>query len=109
VIYSLDPGTRIIVVDDARYHLSPLLRVYTYDSAIQDPQAMRAEDRLKDSHALSEGMRIGFNVTGEGAGQRGAITEAWILPAGSGSTLNQKGKSAGTPATGKNQSIQPGR
>lgn len=85
-----------ITIRDFRYHLSPHVRVYVYDRTIKDPQALRAETRLKDGRALREGMHIGYIVEGEG-GERGTLTEAWILPAGSSPELDKGGKSEGPP------------
>jgi len=114
VIDSMNPSEGLIVVNDSRYRLPSALRVYTYDRAIKDPQALRAETRLKDSRALREGMRIGYSVTGEGGGKRGELTEAWILPAGNipelglGKGLTSE-ESPATKATGKARGAQPGK
>ena len=64
MIDSVDPTAGSIVINDMRYHLPPAVRVYTYDRTIKDPQALRAENRLKDRRALREGMRIGYSVAG---------------------------------------------
>lgn len=114
IINSVDATAGGIVVNDIRYHLPPVVRVYTYDRAIKDPQALRAAPRLKDSRALREGMRIGYSVTGEGGGKRGELTEAWILPAGNIPELGigKGAKSEEVPAakaTGKTQRTQPAR
>jgi hypothetical protein len=102
----------MITVNDLLYYLSPAVRVYTYDRSIKDPQALRAETRLKDGRALREGMRIGYTVAGEGGGKRGELTEAWILPPGSMPELDKSGKSAApsvAKAAGKAQRAQPGK
>jgi hypothetical protein len=102
----------MITVNDLRYHLSPTVRVYTYDRSIKDARALRAETPLQDGRALREGMRIGYTVAGEGGGKRGELTEAWILPPGSLPELDRSGKSTGTSAAktiGKAQRAQPGK
>jgi hypothetical protein len=114
MINSIDVTAGNVVIDDIRYRLPQAVRVYTYDRAIKDPQALRAAPRLKDSRALREGMRIGYSVTGEGGGQRGELTEAWILPAGNIPELGigKGARSEEVPATkamGKTQRTQPDR
>ena len=83
VIGTLDLPTGSITVNDFRYQLSPNVHVYVYDRSIKDPQALRADTRLKDGRALRTGMHIGYTVEGEAGGKRGTLTEAWILPPGS--------------------------
>jgi hypothetical protein len=109
VVGSLDPAKRIIVIQDFLYELSPNVHVYVYDQTIKDPQALRADTRLKDGRALRTGMRIGYTVEGEDGGQRGTLTEAWILPAGSIPGLEKGGKSTGQPATKGTGKAQPAR
>jgi hypothetical protein len=115
VINDVDATAGLIVINDVHYALLPAMRVYTYDRTIKDPQALRAETRLQDSRALREGMRIGYTVTGEGAGKRGEITEAWILPAGVSLAEFGLGKGkkneepAATKTTGKARGTQPGK
>jgi hypothetical protein len=107
---NLTVGT--ITVNDLRYHLSPTVRVYTYDRSIKDPQALRADSRLKDSRALRTGMRIGYTVAGEGGGKRGELTEIWLLPAGSLVELDRGVRSpepSATRATGQVQRAQPSK
>src|SRR5215510_12616116 len=86
-------------VKDLRYHLSPTVRVYTYDRSMKDPQALRADSRLQDSRVLRAGMRIGYTVTGEGGGKRGEVTEIWLLPAGNLPELDRGMRSTEQPAT----------
>ena len=109
VIEALELNEGAITVNDFRYHLSPTVRVYTYDRAIKDPQALRADTRLKDGRTLRIGMRIGYSVEGEGGGKRGTLTEAWILPAGSIPALDKGVKSDGPPATKGTGKAQPAR
>ena len=111
-ISSVDLTEGIITVNDLRYSLSPTVRVFTYDRSIKDPQALRAENRLRGARALREGMHIGYTVEGEGGGKRGELTEAWILPPGSIPERDRSGKSEAplaTKATDKAQRTQPGR
>ncbi|MGE3541424.1 MAG: hypothetical protein AB7N91_28820 [Candidatus Tectimicrobiota bacterium] len=111
VINSIDPATGAIVINDVRYRLPESVRVYTYDRALKDPAAQRAEGRLKHASALREGQRVGYNVTGEGGGQRGTLTEAWLLPAGklpelpSGENSPERGK-PGNPGTAQEERSQ---
>ena len=109
VIGGLDLPARSITVNDFRYQLSPHVRVYVYDRAIKDPQALRADTRLKDGRALRAGMHIGYSVEGEAGGKRGTLTEAWILPAGSIPGLEKGVKSQGQPATKGTGKAQPAR
>jgi hypothetical protein len=84
----------MLTVSDLCYYLAPTVRIYTYDRSIKDPQALRAETRLKDGRALREGMYIGYTVAGESGGQRGELTEARLLPPGSTPALDRSGKRA---------------
>jgi hypothetical protein len=107
---NLTAGT--ITVRDLRYHLSPTVRVYTYDRSIKDPQALRADSRSQDGRVLRAGMRIGYSVTGEGGGKRGEITEIWLLPAGNLPELDRDSRSQEQPvskATGQTQRPQSSR
>ena len=72
----------MITVNDLLYYLSPAVRVYTYDRSIKDPQALRAETRLKDGRALREGMRIGYTVEGEGGENVGNSRKPGSSPQG---------------------------
>lgn len=109
VIGNLDPPAGNITVNDFRYQLSPHVRVYVYDRAIKDPQALRADARLKEGRTLRAGMRIGYSVEGEAGGKRGTLTEAWILPAGSLPELDKGVKSTGSPVTTGTDKAQPAR
>ena len=109
VVGSLDLSAGSITVNDFRYQVSPNVRVYVYDRTIKDPQARRADTRLKDGRALRVGMHIGYRVEGEAGGKRGTLTEAWILPAGSLPELDKGGKSTGASVTKDTGKAQPAR
>jgi len=107
---NLTVGT--ITVNDLRYNLSPTVRVYIYDRSIKDPQALRADSRLRDGRALRAGMRIGYTVAGEGGGKRGELTEAWVLPPGSLPELDRGVRSteqSAPKATGQVPRAQPSK
>jgi hypothetical protein len=111
-ISTVDLTEGTLTVNDLRYNLSPTVRVYTYNRSIKDPQALRADSRLKDGRVLRAGMRIGYTVAGEGGGKRGELTEVWLLPAGSLPELDRGVRSAEQPATkatGKAQRAQPSK
>lgn len=111
-ISTVDLAAGTLTVKDLRYHLSPTVRVYTYDRSMKDPQALRADSRLQDSRVLRAGMRIGYTVTGEGGGKRGEVTEIWLLPAGNLPELDRGMRSTEQPATkttGQAQRVQPSR
>ncbi len=82
VVHSIDAAAGVIVINDVQYRLPQTARVYAYDRNLPDHAAQRAGTQLKDVKALREGARIGYNVTGESSGQRGALTEVWLLPPG---------------------------
>ncbi len=109
VIGGLDLPAGSITVNDFRYQLSPNVRVYVYDRTIKDPQALRADTRLKDGRALRAGMHIGYSVEGEAGGKRGTLTEAWILLAGSRPELEKGVKSTGSSVTTGTDKAQPAR
>jgi hypothetical protein len=109
VIGNLDLPTGSITVNDFRYQLSPHVRVYVFDQTVKDPQALRADTRLQDGHALRAGVHIGYIVEGEAGGKRGTLTEAWILPTGSLPELAKGVKSTESPVTKGTGKAQPGR
>jgi hypothetical protein len=109
VIGTLDLPLGSITVNDFRYQLSPNVHVYVYDRSIKDPQALRADTRLKDGRALRTGMYIGYTVEGEAGGKRGTLTEAWILPPGSLPELEKGVKSKESSVTKGTDKAQPAR
>ena len=109
VIGGLDLPAGSITVNDFRYQLSPHVRVNVYDGTIKDPQALRADTRLKDGRALRAGMHIGYSVEGEAGGKRGTLTDAWILLAGSRPEREKGVKSTGSPVTIGTDKARPAR
>ena len=109
VIGNLDLPAGSITVNDSYYQLSPNVRVYIYDQTIKDPQALRADTRLRDGRALRVGMYIGYLVEGEAGGKRGTLTEAWLLPAGSGPELEKGVKSTESQVTKGTGKSHPAR
>jgi hypothetical protein len=109
IIGTLDLPTGSITINDFRYQLSPTVHVYVYDRSIKDPQALRADTRLKDSRALRAGMQIGYTVEGEAGGKRGTLTEAWMLPPGSLTELDKGIKSTESSVTRGTGKAQPAR
>jgi hypothetical protein len=73
MIDHLDAQKGIVVVDDISYVLSASVRVHGLG-------AQQETDSQKDTvPPLRQGMRIGFEVEGEGPGRLGRIVEVWIL------------------------------
>lgn len=107
VINHIDQTAGTIVINDTQYRLPPTVHVYTYERGLKEPKAQRTDKQLKDAKALRDGLRIGYNVAGEGGGQRGELTEAWLLPAGHIPEL-QAGEKSEESSKGENQGTSQG-
>lgn len=83
MIESVYASQQTIVVNDVMYILPTSVRVYLFDEQTHRADESRKERRPTAQIPLRQGMRIGFNVEGEGPGRRGSIVEVWILPPGS--------------------------
>jgi hypothetical protein len=83
VIDRIDLQNRIIVVNDAVYVVPASMQVHLFYGQARRPQDQQPQPQVLTAVALRQGMHIGFNVEGEGAGQKGKMIEAWILMPGS--------------------------
>jgi hypothetical protein len=73
MIDRLDAQKGIVVVDDISYVLSASVRVHGLE-AQQETESQKNTVLL-----LRQGMRIGFEVEGEGPERPGRIVEVWVL------------------------------
>jgi hypothetical protein len=80
VIDRIDAQQQTIVVSDVTYILPASVRIYLFEAQADSRQEPRKERQPTTQIPLRHGMRIGFNVDGEGPGRRGSIVEVWILP-----------------------------
>jgi len=80
MIDRVDAQQQTIVVGDVMYILPTSLRIYLFDAQADNTREPRKERQPTTQIPLRQGMRIGFNVAGEGPGRRGSIVEVWILP-----------------------------
>jgi hypothetical protein len=80
VIDRVDAQHQTIVVGDVMYTLPTSLRIYLFDARADNTREPRKERQPTTQIPLRRGMRIGFNVDGEGPGRKGSIVEVWILP-----------------------------
>jgi hypothetical protein len=83
VIDRIDLNNRLIVVNDAEYHLAAAMQVYYFDGRGAAKSGQRNQPVGGTVQTLRQGMRIGFNVDNEGPGHKGSIVAAWVLLPGS--------------------------
>ena len=74
IIDHLDAPKRIVVVDDVSYVLPASVRIHGVGA-----QQQESDSQKNTELPLRQGMRIGFEVEGEGPGGLGRIVEVWIL------------------------------
>lgn len=85
VIHAVDQDEGSITVNDSLYEIAPTLQVHAAPPTTPASQAWRDDPQQKPLDRLRPGMRIGFTVTGEGSGKRGAMSNIWLLSAPPGS------------------------